>query len=123
MHARIQDFFRGGGGADPTARKQSRQRLFLYVLNLFYSLQRGSNGFITEKTILFHGSRGGPTFSRGFNSFKGVVQMFISIETHSPDPLFPPSGSTHDIIPLSLAYFNQSGLVGILHFRVPALIG
>ena len=35
------------------------------VLNLFYSLQRGSKCFITEKTILFQGSRGGPTFSRG----------------------------------------------------------
>ena len=33
------------------------------VINLFYSLERGSNGFITEKTILFQGSRGGPTFS------------------------------------------------------------
>ena len=38
--------------------------LFFFVLNLFYSLQRGSNGFITEKAILFQGSRGGPTFSR-----------------------------------------------------------
>ena len=37
------------------------------VLSLFYSLQRGSNGFIAEKTILilYQGSRGGPLFSRG----------------------------------------------------------
>ena len=37
------------------------------VLNLFYGLQRGSNGFIAEKTILilYQGSRGGPLFSRG----------------------------------------------------------
>ena len=35
----------------------------------FYSLQRGSNGFITEKTLLFQGSRGGPTFSRGGPTF------------------------------------------------------
>ena len=36
------------------------------VLNLFYGLQRGSNGFIAEKTILIHYqvSRGGPLFSR-----------------------------------------------------------
>ena len=35
------------------------------VLSLFYSLQRGSNGFIAEKTILilYQGSRGGPLFS------------------------------------------------------------
>ena len=38
---------------------------FFFVLNIFYGLHRGSNGFITEKTILFQGSRGGPTFSRG----------------------------------------------------------
>ena len=48
---------------------------FYLVLSLFYSLKRGSNGFIAEKTILilYQGSRGGPlysgvgglTFSRG----------------------------------------------------------
>ena len=42
---------------------------FFLVLNLFYSLQRGPNCFITEKTILFQGSRGGPTFSRGVPTF------------------------------------------------------
>ena len=41
------------------------------VLNLFYSLLRGFNGFITEKTILFQGFRGGPTFSRGSIFFPG----------------------------------------------------
>ena len=40
------------------------------LLNLFYSLQRGSNGFISEKTIIFKGGgggggEGGPTFSKG----------------------------------------------------------
>ena len=37
------------------------------VLSLFYSLQKGSNGFIAEKTIriVYQGSRGGPLFSRG----------------------------------------------------------
>ena len=41
------------------------------VLSLFYSLQRGSNGLIAEKTILilYQGSRGGPLFSRGVSSF------------------------------------------------------
>ena len=68
------------------------------VLSLFYSLQRGSNGFIAEKTILiiYQGSRGGPLFSRG------GVQMLFSLETHvrtcyflgggggvGPDPLSP----------------------------------
>ena len=42
------------------------------VLSLFYSLQRGSNGFIAEKTILilYQGSRGGPLFSRGGETFQ-----------------------------------------------------
>ena len=49
---------------------------FYLILSLFYSLQRGSNGFIAEKTILilyqgssgdplFPGGGGCPTFSRG----------------------------------------------------------
>ena len=85
---------------------------FYLVLSLFYSLKRGSNGFIAEKTILilYKGSRGGPLFSGGGGCptfFQGGgVQMLISIETHisvlvifqgecpCPDPLFP-SGSTH----------------------------
>ena len=55
---------------------------------LFYSLQKGSNGFIAEKTILilYQGSRGGPLFSRGGGcqtfSRRGV-QMLISLETHA----------------------------------------
>ena len=63
--------------------------LFVLVRNLFYSLQRGSNGFngfITGKTILFQGSREGPTFSIGVHIFQGGGggggQMLISIETH-----------------------------------------
>ena len=60
----------GGGGGGGGGRKRPENSLdnvffcFLLVLNLFYSLQRGSKGFITEKTILFKGSRGS-NFSRG----------------------------------------------------------
>ena len=78
------------------------------VFSLFYSLQRGSNGFIAEKTILilYQGSRGGPLFSRekgGVKLLPGGIQMLISLETHvrtcyfpggCPDPLSP-SGSAH----------------------------
>ena len=40
---------------------------FYLVLSLFYSLKRGSNSFIAEKTILilYKGSRDGPLFSGG----------------------------------------------------------
>ena len=60
---------------------------FHLVLSLFYSLKRGSNGFIAEKIILYQGSRGGPLYSGGgvSNFFwvgGGGVQMLISIETH-----------------------------------------
>ena len=44
------------------------------ILSLFYNLQRGSSGYIAEKTILilYQGSRGGPLFSRGvLNFFQG----------------------------------------------------
>ena len=61
-------------------KKNSLDNVFL-VLGLFYSLQRWSNGFIAERTILSKGSRGGanifqwgPTFSRG-----GGIQILISI--------------------------------------------
>ena len=47
---------------------------FYVILSLFYSLQRGPNGFIAEKTLLIlsQGSRGGPLFSRG----GGVSYLF-----------------------------------------------
>ena len=79
-------FCRGGGGGGVGA---GASRL----LNLFYSLQRGSNGFITH-------------FPGASNFFQegGGVQMLISIETHITITCdFPggvwipysPSGSAH----------------------------
>ena len=54
---------------------------FNLVLSLFYSLQRGSNGFIAEKTILilYQGSRGGSLSSRGglSNFFQGEMSNFF----------------------------------------------
>ena len=43
MHARIQDFLSGW------ARKQSGQLFFLFVLSLFYSLQRGPMVLLQRK--------------------------------------------------------------------------
>ena len=59
---------------------------FYLVPSLFYSLKRGSNGFIAEKTklILYKGSRGGPLFS---------------IETHIRSCYFP-GGVSGPPIPL-----------------------
>ena len=79
----------GVSGAGGNMRGSRNFCQFYFVLSLFYSLQRGSNGFIAEKTILilYQGSRGGPLFSRGggggWHIFQGGgVQMLISLETH-----------------------------------------
>ena len=62
----------GAGGRRQHARFQGFCQFYL-VLSLFYSLQRGSNGFTAEKIILilYEGSRGGPLFSR-----VGGVKLF-----------------------------------------------
>ena len=83
------------------------------VLSLFYSLQRGSNGFIAEKTILilYQGSRGSPLFSRGVglsNFFRGGgVQMLISLETHVYTCYFP-GGCPDPPIPLWIRTWAMS---------------
>ena len=77
------------------------------VLSLFYSLQRGSNGFIAEKTILilYQGSRDGPLFSKGgggcqtFSGGGGGVQMLISLETHVRTCYFPGGGGVRTPYP------------------------
>ena len=82
---------RGFGGRRQHTRIQKFCKSYL-VLSLFYSLQRGYNGFIAEKSILilYQGSRGGPLFSRGVsNFFQGGVQMLISLETHVRTCYFP----------------------------------
>ena len=57
------------------SRSKNFCQLYL-VLSLFYSLKRGSSGFIAEKTILilYNGSKGGPLFSGGAGG--GGVQLF-----------------------------------------------
>ena len=69
------DYCQGGGGPGPTARNQPGQRFlgfcFFSLHAAYFSLHRGSNGLIAEKTMLSQGSRGGPTFSRG-----GGIQLF-----------------------------------------------
>ena len=69
---------------------------FNLVLSLFYNLQRGSNCFIAEKTILipYQGSRGGPlfrgggpTFSRGgpnANFYKTHIYLLFSRGVSGP---------------------------------------
>ena len=68
---------------------------FYLVLSIFNSLQRGSNGFIAEKTllILYQGSKGGPLFATGgVKLFPGGGQMLVSLETHIRTCYFPGGG-------------------------------
>ena len=69
---------------------------FYLVLSLFYSLQRGSNGFIAEKLYLyFTKDPEGSIISKG-----GGVQMLISIETHISTCYFPRWGVRDTYLPL-----------------------
>ena len=96
--------FRGAGGNMRGSRNFCQ---FYLVLSLFYSLKRGFNDSIAEKTILilYKGSRGRPLFSGGggggvSNFFPGGgVQMLISIETHICICYFP-GGVSGPPIPL-----------------------
>ena len=96
------------------------------VLSLFYSLQRGSNGFIAEKTILilYQGSRGGPLFSMGggYQTFSGLgVQMLISLETHVRTCYFPGGGGCPDPLSPSGSAHGQFHHNGIIFITVPLL--
>ena len=93
------------------------------VLSLFYCLQRESNGFIAEKTILilYQGSRGGPLFSRGggcqtfsrggggpnANFFRNPCTYLLFSRGGCPDPLSP-SGSAHGQCHHNGQYLSQS---------------
>ena len=83
-----------GFGAEGNMRGSRNFCEFYLILSLFYSLQRGTNGFIAEKTILilYQGSRGVHYFQGGWsNLFQGGggAQMLISIETHIRTCYFP----------------------------------
>ena len=98
---------RGVSGAGGNMR-ESRNFCQLYlVLSLFYSLQRGSNGCIAEKTllILYQGSKGSQLFSRGGGvssffqggpnaSFFRNPYTYLLFPGGCPNPLSP-SGSAH----------------------------
>ena len=63
-------FCQGRGGRVQARRPEnSLDNVFILVLNLYYSLQRGYNGFITEKTSLFQGSRESPNIFQGGQLF------------------------------------------------------
>ena len=79
------------GGPGPAATNSLDDGFFLLlffcvflILNLFYRLQRGFNGFNIEKTIIFQGCNiiMGVQHLQGVQLFPGGVQMLIFIEIH-----------------------------------------
>ena len=99
---------------------------FYKVLSLFYSLQRGSNAFIAEKTllILYQGSKGVHYFpgGGGFKLFPGGggVQMLVSLETHIRTCYFPGGGCPNPLSPSGSAH-GQCHHNGTIFITVPLL--
>ena len=103
MDMRVSRNFCQGGVQVSLTKKSSDNVFFCFflVLSLFY---RSLEWSISKKSIIFQGSRGGPTFSRGggSNFFQGGggSNSLFPIETHitcyfpggggGPDPLSPP---------------------------------
>ena len=90
---------RGVSGAGGNMRWSRNFCQFYLVLSLFYSLKRGSNGFIAEKTkiILYQGYRGGPFFQGGGGpnvNFYRNPYTYLLFSRGCPDPLSA-SGSAH----------------------------
>ena len=67
----------GGGGGPGQSDKKSYDSLFFFFV--FFSPQlffTEVKWLISKKSIIFQGSRGGPTFSRGGPTFSRGVQLF-----------------------------------------------
>ena len=56
-------FVRGGGGPGQSDKKSSGNVFFFLIPQLI--LQQSNKWSISKKSIIFQGSRGGPSFSRG----------------------------------------------------------
>ena len=83
VHAQVQVFLSGGGGGGrgPDGQK-TVLTLFFLVINLFYSLQSGSNGFTTE-------GRRGSNFFQGVGVSKEKTHITCDFPGGRPDPLTP----------------------------------
>ena len=86
VRARIQEFLSGvgggggGGGVEARRPENSLDNVFLVII-LFYSLQSGSNGFITE-------GRSGSNFFQGVGVSK-ETDITCDFPGGGPDPLTP----------------------------------
>ena len=92
---------RGVSGQEVTCTEPGFFCQFYLILSLFYSLQRGSNGFIAEKTILIlsQGSRGVHFFPGGVsnlfqggpnaNFYRNPYKYLLFSRGGGPDPPIP----------------------------------
>ena len=100
------------------------------VFSLFYSLQRESNGFIAEKTILilYQGSRGGPLFSRGgvklfpgggggpnANFFRNPCTCLLFSRGGGVRTPYPPLDSHMGNVIITGQYLSQSRFIIVRH--------
>ena len=113
-----------GFGAGGNMRGSRNFCQFYLILSLFYSLQRGSNSFIAEKTvlILYQESREVPLFpGGGCPTFFRGVQMLISIEIHIRTCYFPGGGGVPDPLSPSGSAHGQCHHNGTIYITVPLL--
>ena len=96
-HAWIQEFSSGGVQVSLTKKKRALTTFFSLKSSAYFSEVKWP---ISKKCIIFQGSRGGPTFSRGgVQLFPGGSNCLFPIETHitcdfprgggDPNPLSP----------------------------------
>ena len=106
MHAWIQEVL-SAGGIQAWRPENSLNNAFFLSPQLILQFTEGVKWFYYRETILFQGSRGGPTFTRGGVQLfprgggGGGVQMLISIETHITCD-FPEGVHTPYLPPLDL---------------------
>ena len=99
VHARIKEFLSGGWEGSRPNDQKTVWTMFFLVINLFYSLQSGSNGFITEGR-------------RGSNFFQGVG---VSKETHITRD-FPGGGGADPLTPLWIRTWGR--LTPLFAYRI-----
>ena len=117
-HFSAAEAFRAGGNM----RGSRNFCQFYLILSLFYSLQRGSNGFIAEKLYLYFTKdpEGSIIFRGGVSNLFQGVQMLVSIETHIRTCYFPIGGGPDPLSPSGSAC-GQCHHNGTIFITVPLL--
>ena len=113
----------GGGGPGQSDKKKLR-RFFCFLLFIFLVLSLHYRSQMVNFKEIYHflGSRGGPTFFRGVQLFRGGSNCLFSIETHITCD-FPGGGFEPPVPPLDPHLLNNSQLTsrdGQMDVHAPA---